>query len=111
MTTETIDLTPTWAGILPLLTAGIEAGGTAYSSSMRQMYDMAELADRWNAAVPALVDALTAILPDYVQLIDQAHDTGADDQWAGEAKARAYAAILALTAGGFRDPDASEGSN
>lgn len=44
-----IDMTPTWAAVVPLIVAGLEAGGTAHSGALREMYRMAETADKWNA--------------------------------------------------------------
>jgi hypothetical protein len=46
-----IDVTPTWAAIVPLIVAGLEAGGTARSNVLMELYRMAELADLWNAQV------------------------------------------------------------
>lgn len=47
-------------------------------------------------AAPDLLAALEAILPDYVSLIDAAHEMGGDNEWAGQAKARAYTAVLTI---------------
>lgn len=50
MTQETIDCTPTWEGILPLLIHGIESGSpTARAAVMEELTRMAKLADRYVA--------------------------------------------------------------
>lgn len=50
MTQETIDCTPTWEGILPLLIHGIESGSpTARASVTEELIRMAKLADRYVA--------------------------------------------------------------
>lgn len=41
---ETIDLTPTWTSIVPLLLAGAERG---LKVSLDEIYRMAELADKY----------------------------------------------------------------
>lgn len=55
---KTIDVTPTWSGVVPWITAGLEAGGTAHSSALQEMYRMADAADKWNASAPDLLAAL-----------------------------------------------------
>jgi hypothetical protein len=61
MTTETIDLTPTWAGMLPALLAVLEGGTDEGRDLARaELVRMAEIADRaqrW-AAVAKRADAL-----------------------------------------------------
>ena len=55
---ETIDITPTWTGVLPLIATGIEHGGNAHSTAMQELYRMASIADRWNAETPKLFELL-----------------------------------------------------
>lgn len=59
---KTIDVTPTWSGVVPWITAGLEAGGTAHSSALQEMYRMADAADKWNASAPDLLAALSDIV-------------------------------------------------
>ena len=49
----TIDLTPTWRGVLPMLLAGIE-NGTPESRkiAIEELQKMAEAADLYNASIP-----------------------------------------------------------
>jgi hypothetical protein len=47
--TVTIDLTPTWSGILPALLALLEAGGEARATAEKELRKMADAADKWNA--------------------------------------------------------------
>lgn len=50
MNQETIDCTPTWEGILPLLIHGLENGSpTARAAVMEELTRMAQLADRYVA--------------------------------------------------------------
>lgn len=43
----TIDLTPTWRGVLPILIACIESGtATGRASAMGELFRMADIADR-----------------------------------------------------------------
>lgn len=56
-----IDMTPTWGAVVPWITAGLEAGGTAHSSALQEMYRMADAADKWNAAAPDMLAALEEI--------------------------------------------------
>jgi hypothetical protein len=49
MTTETIDLTPTWRGILPALLAIFENGDRR--TAIDELTKMAALADRYNEMV------------------------------------------------------------
>lgn len=46
MTTETVDLTPTWRGILPALLAIFEHGDR--QTALDELAKMANLADRYN---------------------------------------------------------------
>lgn len=55
---EVIDMTPTWRGVLPICMAGLEAGGTAYSSAHYELLRMADAADRWNEHGGAMLEAL-----------------------------------------------------
>lgn len=80
---EVIDMTPTWRGVLPICMAGLEAGGTAYSSAHYELLRMADAADRWNEHGGAMLEALrdvTACLrghhasPDFGPLDDDAVD-------------------------------------
>lgn len=50
MTTETIDLTPTWRGILPALLALLE-NPTTHRDALDELTKMAALADRYNEMV------------------------------------------------------------
>lgn len=52
MSTETIDMTPTWQGILPLLLAAVENGTTAETrnNAMTELRRMAQIADDYVAA-------------------------------------------------------------
>ena len=50
MTTKTIDLTPTWRGILPALLAMIELPATR-QDALDELAKMANLADRYNEMV------------------------------------------------------------
>ena len=49
MTTETVDLTPTWRGILPALLAIYENGDRR--TAIDELTKMANLADRYNEMV------------------------------------------------------------
>lgn len=49
MTTKTIDITPTWAGILPALIAIYEHGDR--QTAIDELTKMANLADRYNEMV------------------------------------------------------------
>lgn len=53
--TITIDITPTWSGILPALIAIVENGETveAHKTAEAELRKMADLADRYVAAVKA----------------------------------------------------------
>lgn len=56
----TIDLTPTWAGILPLLLAGVTDGtDTGRRIAKEELARMAALADERNAMAPALLALAT----------------------------------------------------
>lgn len=62
---QTINITPTWAEVLPLLLtavrdAGIEGRKAAHSELIR----MAQAADRWNAAAPDMLRTLEFIAAD-----------------------------------------------
>jgi hypothetical protein len=47
---KTIDITPTWSGVLPLLLAALEDGGfEARNAAMAELCRMAALADEYNA--------------------------------------------------------------
>ena len=59
---EVIDMTPTWRGVLPICMAGLEAGGTAYSSAHYELLRMADAADRWNEHGGAMLEALRDLL-------------------------------------------------
>lgn len=43
---ESVDVTPTWRAIVPLLIAAVEAGS---GEARKELYRMAELADRYVA--------------------------------------------------------------
>ena len=56
---ETIDMTPTWAGLLPALLALAEGSTAAGKKTAREEFArMAQAADNWNANAGALLDAL-----------------------------------------------------
>jgi hypothetical protein len=47
---RTIDITPTWRGILPLLLAGYTEGNeSGRAAAIEELYRMADAADFWNA--------------------------------------------------------------
>ena len=65
MTTETINITPTWAGVLPALVTIIRDGNPeAYRAAMTELQRMAQAADRLNAAAPDMLAALQFVLND-----------------------------------------------
>lgn len=47
MTVRTVDLTPTWSELVPLLAAMIQTPETRVTA-LEEMRRMAEAADRWN---------------------------------------------------------------
>jgi len=50
---ETIDMTPTWTAIVPILIAGLQDGTPEGQRLAKiELYRMAEAADKWNASVP-----------------------------------------------------------
>lgn len=78
----TIDLTPTWAGLLPALLAAV-TDGTAEGRqiAIEELERMAGAADRWNENATALVDllsqarsALSDQLPSHTMRNDQRLD-------------------------------------
>lgn len=93
---QTIDITPTWNGVLPWIIAGIEAGGTALSSAELELRNMAKLADRWNACAPGLVEALEALIPDLVCTIQEVADNNGSPEWLAKARDRLAAANAAI---------------
>lgn len=47
---QTIDITPTWAGITTLILANIESGSAqGRKIAIEELQRMAEAADKWNA--------------------------------------------------------------
>jgi hypothetical protein len=60
---NTIDLTPTWAGVLPALLAVLESGTNEGKKMAREeLAKMAKGLDRCNAVVPALLEALEGVM-------------------------------------------------
>lgn len=58
---ETIDMTPTWAGLLPALLALAESSTAAGKKTAREEFArMAKAADQWNANAAALVELVKA---------------------------------------------------
>jgi hypothetical protein len=54
-TPKTIDMTPTWASILPILLAAIQDGNsTGRGAAIEELYRMAQAADQWNIHVASL---------------------------------------------------------
>lgn len=52
---RTVDFTPTWTAILPMLLVGIKDGNeTGRRIAMEELFRMAHAADMWNAANPHL---------------------------------------------------------
>lgn len=83
MSIKTIDITPTWTGVLPLIATGIEQGGTAHSAAMQELYRMAKLADRWNAHA----ETLLAVLQDAVDYTVASEEALGDvPQWLQDAE-------------------------
>ncbi|QOC54175.1 hypothetical protein [Caulobacter vibrioides] len=59
---RTVDLTPTWAGLLPVLVElAHEGNGTARPLARQELERMAQAADRWNARM-ALVERYNTAL-------------------------------------------------
>lgn len=60
-TTRTVDLTPTWSAILPVLIAAIENGGfTAKQAATEELRNMARLADVGAETVKIQRDAIAS---------------------------------------------------
>lgn len=81
---------------MPWITAGLEAGGTAHSSALQEMYRMADAADKWNAAAPDLLAALEAVIDDLVCTIQEVKDNGGSQAWIDGANARLANARAAI---------------
>ena len=65
MHAETIDLTPTWAQILPALLAVVQDGTPeGQRAAVTELQRMAQAADRLNAAAPDMLAALQFVLND-----------------------------------------------
>ncbi len=62
MTVETIDMTPTWNAILPILFAALEEGTAKGKAAARdELRRMATCADRWNAHAEPMIALLHVI--------------------------------------------------
>lgn len=72
---QTIDVTPTWTAVLPLITTGIEHGGTAGELALGELHRMARAADRWNAETPALF----ALLQEAANRLECCNGEGEED--------------------------------
>lgn len=55
MTVKTIDITPTWSEILPLILMALDSGkADGVKTAIGELNRMAECADRWNNHVKEL---------------------------------------------------------
>lgn len=92
----TIDLTPTWAGLLPALLAAV-SDGTAEGRqiAMEELKRMAGAADRWNENAGKMVAALNRA----VVTIEKGERNSSVDEWNATLDA-CHAAIMSATKGG-----------
>ena len=75
MSAATIDITPTWAGVLPILIAAIERGNaTGRGAAVAELKRMAEAADRLNHIADryATLDARVELCGRYSKALDDA---------------------------------------
>lgn len=63
---NTINIAPTWAGLMAPLLSIVQDGQTLESrlTARKELYKMAQAADRWNECAPDLVRCLEFILAD-----------------------------------------------
>ena len=78
MTTETIDITPSWRGILPALIAMLQSEEPAVravrSDAMFELSRMADAADLAREAVPDLVNSLRSLIDYFGADVDNGID-------------------------------------
>lgn len=73
---EYIDMTPKWAGIMPILIMSVEEHTTGYSDAVSELNRLARIADQYNEVVKKLD---VNVLSNIIREVDGNHNLGAGE--------------------------------